>query len=208
MSTTSPRYPIPAKRFRSEVEVLRSRFITTVQDVTTQAEAQTFVAALKAEFPDANHNCWAYLIGPPGSTDRIGLSDDGEPHGVAGRPMLTTLQHSGLGDTVVVVTRYFGGIKLGKGGMVKAYTLAVQTALEQLQRTERITWVALTATFDYSLATPLERRLPEFEVESLATEYSDKVCIRLRLPEEQVRGFEKMFTDLTAGQGVLWRECL
>ena len=208
MSTTSPRYPIPAKRFRSKIEVSRSRFITTVQEVTTQEEAQAFVGELKSEFPDANHNCWAYLIGPPGSSDRIGLSDDGEPHGVAGRPMLTTLQHSGLGDTAVVVTRYFGGIKLGKGGMVKAYTLAVQTALEQLPRTERISWVELTATFDYSLASPLERRLPEFEVESLATDYSDKVCIRLRLPEEQLRGFEKMFTDLTSGQGLLERESL
>ena len=208
MSTTSPRYPIPAKRFRSKIEVSRSRFITTVQEVTTQEEVQAFVGELKSEFPDANHNCWAYLIGPPGSSDRIGLSDDGEPHGVAGRPMLTTLQHSGLGDTAVVVTRYFGGIKLGKGGMVKAYTLAVQTALEQLPRTERIAWVELTVTFDYSLATPLDRRLPEFEVESLAADYNDKVCIRLRLPEEQIRGFEKMFTDLTAGQGLLERESI
>lgn len=134
MQTKSPRYPIPAQSFRSELEVERSRFITTVQEVISQAAAQLFVAELKAEFPNANHNCWAYLIGPPGSTDQIGLSDDGEPHGVAGRPMLTTLQHSGLGDTAVVVTRYFGGIKLGKGGMVKAYTAAVQTALEQLPR--------------------------------------------------------------------------
>lgn len=205
MSHTPPRYPIPAKRFRSEIDVSRSRFIATVQETTTQEEAQAFIAELKAEFPDANHNCWAYLIGPPGSTDRIGLSDDGEPHGVAGRPMLTALQHSGLGDAAVVVTRYFGGIKLGKGGMVKAYTLAVQTALEQLPRTQRISWVVLTVTFDYSLVTSLERRLAEFEVETLATDYSDKVCLRLRLPDEQLKGFEKMFTDMTAGQGLLER---
>jgi uncharacterized YigZ family protein len=203
MSKPSPRYPIPSHRFRSEIEVERSRFITTVHEAASPEAAQAFISELKTEFPDANHNCWAYLIGPPGSTDRIGLSDDGEPHGVAGRPMLTTLQHSGLGDTVVVVTRYFGGIKLGKGGMVKAYTLAVQTALQQLSRTDRIAWVELTATFDYSLVTPLERRLPEFEVESLSTDYSDKVCLSLRLPEEQLEGFEKMFTDLTAGQGLL-----
>jgi putative IMPACT (imprinted ancient) family translation regulator len=117
--------------------------------------------------------------------------------------MLTTLQHSGLGDTAVVVTRYFGGIKLGKGGMVKAYTAAVQTALELLPRTQRIDWLELTLTFDYSLATSLKRYLPEFEAENLATDYSDRVCIRLRLPKENINEFEKMFSDLTAGQGLL-----
>ncbi|BCR06187.1 hypothetical protein DESUT3_32560 [Desulfuromonas versatilis] len=198
-----PRYPIPAARFRCEIEVERSRFITTVQPVASASEAQAFVAELKAEFPDANHNCWAYLVGPPGSTNQIGLSDDGEPHGVAGRPMLTTLQHSGLGDTALVVTRYFGGIKLGKGWMVKAYTAAAQTALEQVPRAERIAWVQLRATFDYALVTPLDRRLAEFECETLATDYTDKVSLRLRLPEEQEARFRRMFADLTAGQGVL-----
>jgi len=203
MSDQAARYPIPAQRFRSEIEVERSRFITTVQEVTTPEAAQAFVAELKTEFPDANHNCWAYLVGPPGSSDRIGLSDDGEPHGVAGRPMLTTLQHSGLGDTAVVVTRYFGGIKLGKGGMVKAYTAAVQAALEQLPRGQRIDWAVLAVSFDYSLVTPLQRRLDDFEVETLASDYGEQVHVRLRLPVEQREGFEKMFADLTAGQGRL-----
>jgi uncharacterized YigZ family protein len=197
------RYPIPAERFRCEIEVNRSRFIATVQPVTSPEEAQAFIAQIKAEFPDANHNCWTYLVGPPGSSDRIGLSDDGEPHGVAGRPMLTTLQHSGLGDTAVVVTRYFGGIKLGKGGMVKAYTAAVQTALNQLPRTLRIQWIELRAILDYSLLSPLERRLEEFGCEVLGTDYAEKVAIRLRLPEERGEAFRRMFVDLTAGQGVL-----
>ena len=203
MTSTSLRYPIPAQRFRSEIEVERSRFITTVQEVTSPEEAQVFIAELKAEFPDANHNCWAYLVGPPNSSDRIGLSDDGEPHGVAGRPMLTCLQHSGLGDTALVVTRFFGGIKLGKGGMVKAYTAAVQTALDKLPRTERIDWCELSVTFDYGLVTPLERRLSEFEAEVLATDYAAQVCFCLRLPREQTEAFHEMFTDLSAGQGEL-----
>ena len=201
MAKSAPRYQIPAQRFRSAIEFERSRFITTVQAAASPQEAQAFVAELKAEFPDANHNCWAYLVGPPGSSDRIGLSDDGEPHGVAGKPMLTTLQHSGLGDTAVVVTRYFGGIKLGKGGMVKAYTAAVQTALEQLPRAERIDWVHLTVCFDYHLLTPLQRRLADFEAEELESSYADKVSLKLRLPQEQRGAFEQMFTDLTAGQG-------
>jgi uncharacterized YigZ family protein len=203
MSSTTPRYPIPAQRFRCEIEVERSRFIATVQEVCSAEEAQVFIAELKAEFPDANHNCWAYLVGPPGSSDRIGLSDDGEPHGVAGRPMLTCLQHSGLGDTALVVTRYFGGIKLGKGGMVKAYTAASQAALEQMPRAKRISWQELRATFDYALVAHLERRLPEYEAEVLATDYAARVCLHLRLPAEQSEAFRKMFADLSAGQGKL-----
>ncbi len=203
MSTPSSRYPIPAQRFRAEIEVERSRFITTVQEVSSPQEAQAFVAEIKAEFPDANHNCWAYLVGPPGSTDRIGLSDDGEPHGVAGKPMLTALQHSGLGDTAVLVTRYFGGLKLGKGGMVKAYTAAVQTALEKLPRTQRIAWEYLSLSFDYNLLTILQRRLADFEAEELESNYADKVTLNIRLPQEQLAAFEKMFTDLTAGKGEL-----
>ena len=201
MANPSTRYPVPAQRFRTEIEVERSRFITTVQGVASPEAAQAFVAELKTEFPDANHNCWAYLVGPPGSSDRVGLSDDGEPHGVAGKPMLTTLQHSGLGDTAVVVTRYFGGIKLGKGGMVKTYTAAVQTALEKLPRARRIDWAYLTIRFDYHLLTPLQRRFTDFEAEELESNYADKVSVKLRLPKEQLKAFEKMFADLTAGQG-------
>ena len=199
--TASQRYPIPAGRFRNELEVERSRFIATVQPVTSTAEAQAFIAAIKTEFPDANHNCWAYLVGPPGSTDQVGLSDDGEPHGAAGKPMLIALQYSGLGDTAVVVSRYFGGIKLGKGGMVKAYTAAVKTALEQLSRGERVTWVNLLTTFDYALVTPFERRLAEFEAEVLDMDYGERVSCRLRLPEECRENFCKMFEDLSSGQG-------
>jgi uncharacterized YigZ family protein len=201
--TASQRYPIPAGRFRTEIEVERSRFVATVQPVTATAEAQAFIAAIKTEFPDANHNCWAYLVGPPGSTDQVGLSDDGEPHGAAGKPMLIALQYSGLGDTAVVVSRYFGGIKLGKGGMVKAYTVAVKTTLEQLSRAEHVAWVRFRVTFDYALVTPFERRLPDFEAEILDIEYGEKVTCCLRSPEERQEGFCLMFTDLTAGQGKL-----
>jgi uncharacterized YigZ family protein len=199
--TPSQRYPIPAGRFRSEIEVERSRFIATVQPVTSAVEAQAFIASIKIEFPDANHNCWAYLVGPPGSTDQVGLSDDGEPHGAAGKPMLVALQYSGLGDTVVVVSRYFGGVKLGKGGMVKAYTAAVKTALERLSRVERVTWVNLLTTFDYALVTSFERRLAEFEAEVIDMDYGERVSCRLRLPDEYRETFCKMFDDLSAGQG-------
>lgn len=203
LPSATSRYPVPRDRYRSEIEVERSRFITTVQPVTSPQDARRYIATFKAEFSDASHNCWAYLIGPPGSSDQIGLSDDGEPHGTAGRPILTALQHSGLGDTLVIVTRYFGGIKLGKGGMVKAYTAAAKTALSQVPRCERVAWLELQATIEYALAGPLERRLPDFEAEILQIDYAEQVHYRLRLPEERIQGFRTMFNDLTASKAHL-----
>ena len=197
------RYHIPVERFRSEIEVEPSRFIATVQPVATPAAAPQVIAAVTSEFPDANHNCWAYLVGPPGSTDQVGLSDDGEPHGAAGKPMLIALQHSGLGDMVVVVSRYFGGIKLGKGGMVKAYTAAVKTALDQVPRCERVNWLHLLATIDYALVTPFEHKYREYEAEILDVQYGERVTYRLRIPDERQKVFRAMFADLTAGRGLL-----
>src|SRR5215203_6291897 len=95
-------YPIPAGEHRTRDEISRSRFIATVAPAATVEEAQAFVARIRAEFPDATHNCWAFLVGPPGSTGRVGMSDDGEPHGTAGRPMLSGLVHAQVGDIAAV----------------------------------------------------------------------------------------------------------
>lgn len=198
MSNT--RYPIPTATHRREIDVNRSRFIATVEMTETTEAALEFIARIKQEFPDANHNCWAYLIGPPGSTDRIGLSDDGEPHGVAGRPMLTTLQHSGLGDISVVVTRYFGGIKLGKGGMVKAYTAAVQAALESLVTAEKIEWAHLTACFAYPLLSRIELLLPDYEAVILDTRFAEQVSLDIKVPRERTEAFRTRLEDLCAGR--------
>ncbi len=197
---TPIRYPIPAQPFRCEIEVKHSRFITTIEFAETTEAALTFISRIKQEFPTASHNCWAYLIGPPGSTDRIGLSDDGEPHGVAGKPMLTTMQHGDIGDIAVVVTRYFGGTKLGKGGMVKAYTQAVKTALEQLDRVEKIEWTELTVQCGYQLLDSIERLLSEYEAELMEKQFAEKICLKLKLPEEQLASFQTRLTDLSAGQ--------
>ena len=120
----------PGEVFRVEQTIKRSRFIASVGHTPGVEEAKAFIEQIKAEFEDARHNCWAYCAGAAGSTDRIGASDDGEPHGTAGRPMLTAVTHSGIGEVTVVVTRYFGGILLGTGGLVKAYQSSVKMALE------------------------------------------------------------------------------
>lgn len=194
------RYPIPATYQRSEIEVERSRFITSIEPAASPEAAQAFVARIKQEFPDASHNCWAYLVGPPGSSDRIGLSDDGEPHGAAGKPMLTVLQHGHIGDIVVVVTRYFGGIKLGKGGMVKAYTRAVQSALEQLEKTEKIDWLELAISFDYTQLNQIERLLPDFEAQIAARQFTEQIILQLKFPAEREEALRIQLTNLTAGK--------
>ncbi len=194
------RYPIPAETYRCEIEVKRSRFITTIEPTDSSEAALAFISQIKAEFPDASHNCWAYLIGQPGSTDRIGLSDDGEPHGVAGKPMLTTIQHSDIGDITVVVSRYFGGTKLGKGGMVKAYTLAVKTALEQLSIVEKVDWKELTITADYQFLEQIERLLPDFEAQLIDKQFADKINLQLKLPAEHLENLRTCLTDLSSGQ--------
>ncbi|MFT5894544.1 MAG: putative YigZ family protein, partial [bacterium] len=126
------RYFKPTAQQRSELEIKRSRFITTIIPVLDKRSGLLAIDVIRQEFPDANHHCWAMIAAAPDDVYHQDQSDDGEPKGTAGKPMLNVLSHSGLGNVVVVVTRYFGGIKLGAGGLVRAYTAAVTTALSQL----------------------------------------------------------------------------
>jgi uncharacterized YigZ family protein len=198
--TTKNRYLIPAARHRAAEEILRSRFITTIGFTPTVAAARALISEVSAEFADASHNCWAYVIGAPGSTAQIGMSDDGEPHGTAGHPMLTVLLHSGIGNICAVVTRYFGGTLLGKGGLVKAYSGGVQLALATLPTTVQIPKARLTLLFDYGIVTPLQRLLPNYEVELIQDEYGADVTYQVRLPVDQVTSFTQAITELTNGQ--------
>jgi uncharacterized YigZ family protein len=194
------RYLIPATTHRVEQEIQRSRFITTVGYTPTVEAARAFVAALREEFADATHNCWAYLVGPPGSTGMVGMSDDGEPHGTAGRPMLTVLQHSGVGDVTAVVTRYFGGTKLGTGGLVRAYTACVQQALESLPTREHVRRVHLAIEIDYAAITSFQRMLPDYEGEVVAEQYGALVSYDLTVPVTQLPAFRAALLERTGGQ--------
>ena len=197
------RYPIPAGLHRVEEEINRSRFITTVGYAPTVEAARLFIGQVRAEFADATHNCWAHLIGPPGSTGQMGYSDDGEPHGTAGKPMATVLEHAGIGDITVVVTRYFGGTLLGKGGLVRAYSGGVKLALETLPLAQHLPKVELLIVVDYGTVTPLQRLLPEFEAETMAEEYDVDVTYRVSLPAERVAALQAKLIELTNGQVLL-----
>lgn len=199
----SSRYPIPAHLHRVEQEIERSRFLTTVAPAPTVEEAKAFIARVREEFADANHNCWAYVVGPPGATGMAGMSDDGEPHGTAGRPMLTALLHGGVGDVAVVVTRYFGGTLLGKGGLVRAYTGCVQQALEHLPTSERVSKARLTVELEYASVDGFRRMLAAHEVEIVSEAYAATVGYQLLLPTTRLETFQKALGDLTHGRALV-----
>jgi len=197
------RYPVPAAPHRVSDTIQRSRFITTVERVATVAEAEDFVRRMKAEFPDATHNCWAYVVGPPGSTGRVGMSDDGEPHNTAGRPMLTVLLHSGIGDVAAVVTRYFGGTKLGTGGLVRAYSGCVQQALAELPRTERVELARLRMEVDHATVSGLQRILPEYEAAVEAQEWGAMATFVVSLPASRADELRIAVANLTRGRATV-----
>jgi uncharacterized YigZ family protein len=199
------RYPIPAATARVEEEIKRSRFIATLAYAPSPERAREFIDSVRSEFPDATHNCWAYAAGPPGSTSACASSDDGEPGGSAGRPMLGALLSSGVGDVAVVVTRYFGGVKLGRGGLARAYGGAVLRALAETKRGEHVTRVAVEAIVPYA-AVSLARRL--FEAHEARVEgetFSQDATFALTVPAHRLAELEAALRDATAGAAVVAR---
>jgi uncharacterized YigZ family protein len=201
--STVERYPIPAARHRVEETIDRSRFICTVQRIIAPEEAQAFIREMNAEFADATHNCWAYVAGPPGSTNRVGMSDAGEPHGTAGRPMLTVLLHSGVGEIGAVVTRYYGGTNLGTGGLVKAYGGVVQLALETMPRAERVDFVEVAVEFGYSSVTIMQQLLSTFEADVMSDDYGVAVRYQVRVPKSNLVAMRAAMADATRGEAVV-----
>ena len=162
-----------------------------------------FIHEIQDEFPDATHNCWAYVAGPPADTARIGLSDDGEPHGTAGRPMLDTLLHSGVGEVAAVVTRYFGGTRLGRGGLGRAYSGGVKAALACLPTQRKVVRERVRIEVGYSAVDALFRFLEEAEGVREAEEYGAGVRIGAAVPRDRIPDLERLVAELTAGEGTV-----
>ncbi len=192
-------YPIPAGVTRMEEDIKNSRFITTIAHADTDERVRAFVDDTRAEFADASHNCWAFVVGPPGSTRLVGASDDGEPSGTAGRPMLAVLLGSGVGDIVAVVTRYFGGVKLGKGGLVRAYSGGVARCLRDLERAMYVELVTITVTVTYASVEPLRRIAPAHDVEIVEETFAEDATFTCRLPAAGEETFCREVMDLTGG---------
>ncbi len=189
---------IPAARVHTELIVSRSRFIATAGPATSVEEARAFIAALRAEMPDANHHVYAYCIGH-GATTTLGQSDDGEPSGTSGRPALAVLRGSGFGDAVLVITRYFGGTKLGTGGLVKAYGDAAKAVLAALPREEKIARQTLTVALPYPSYEPVRRLLSGLAGTILEEAFGNEVTLRLELPVARVAEFTRTLGDASAG---------
>jgi|YNPBryunderm2012_1023409.scaffolds.fasta_scaffold07877_3 uncharacterized YigZ family protein len=192
------RYPVPAGRARAELLVVNSRFIATVGPAPGVEAAKAFVAAIRQELPGASHHCYAFLVGHR-ATVTAGMSDDGEPAGTAGRPMLAVLRGSGLGDVVVVVTRYFGGTLLGTGGLVRAYGDAVKAVLAVLPRGERIPVRRLTAWLGYDAYGGARRALEQAGALIMREEFGVEVCLEVEAPVEAYPLMVAALETATAG---------
>lgn len=193
-------YPIPARIHSVEESIERSRFRTLLAHAPDSDAAHTFVHRVREDFPDATHHCWAFVAGPPGSTRSIGMSDDGEPHGTAGRPMLTTLLHSGVGEIVAVSVRWYGGTKLGTGGLARAYSGGVKLALEGLEVEERIAKAHMRLTFGYAEVDAVQRLLDELDAHVEGESYGAEVVYEVLLAEIRLPLLERRLADLTQGR--------
>ncbi|HWQ15591.1 MAG TPA: YigZ family protein [Roseiflexaceae bacterium] len=189
---------IPAGRARVEIRVVNSRFIGSAGPAASVEEARSFIAAVRAEMPDATHHVYAYVIGHGASTTE-GMSDDGEPPGTAGRPTLAVVRGSGLGDVVVVVTRYFGGTLLGTGGLVRAYGDCAKAVLAALPRGEKVERRTLAVALPYA-AYEQARRLVAAHGGTIADEeFAADVTLFVTLPLAQTAPFAAALREATAG---------
>lgn len=198
-------YNIPAKAQKTTLEIKRSQFITCIDHTDGVDAAKSFIEQVKTRYPDANHHCYAYVAGAPDDIYQIDKGDDGEPRGTAGKPMLNVLQHSGVGEITVVVVRYFGGVKLGAGGLVRAYTQCVSAAISELAVISFVRKTRLTVTLPYTLLGQLEHWLTSTDVDTVDKQFDENVHLLLAVPETEVESTKAALGEL--GQGVIsWAE--
>jgi uncharacterized YigZ family protein len=193
------RYPIPAREVRVEVMVVNSRFIATAAPVFSVDEAKEFIGRIRDEFADASHNVPVFLVGH-GSSVIAHCSDDGEPSGTAGRPALAVLRGSGLGDVAVVVTRYFGGTKLGTGGLVRAYGDAVREVLAVLPRAARIPTHMVMMAVPYAYFERVQLAIDAHRGRLLDQDFGADVTLTARFDVEEFPAFQNALQQLTNGQ--------
>ena len=193
------RYPIPAAETREEIRVANSRFIATAAPAFTVDEAKEFIKKIKAEFSDASHNVPAFLVGF-GPSVTAHCNDDGEPSGTAGRPMLAVLEGSGLGDVVVVVTRYFGGTKLGTGGLVRAYGDAVKAVLEKLPLAEKVPTYTVMLAVPYNLFEQIKLLIEAHSGLVLDEEFAADITVTALFTLEKFDNFQDALRELSHGR--------
>ena len=189
----------PTEPQRFDLIIKKSQFITQVCRTKGRAEAKQFIQSVREKFPDANHHCWAFVAGNPDNVHLWDQSDDGEPKGTAGKPMLNVLQHSDFGEVCVVVTRYFGGIKLGAGGLVRAYSQAVQEALSQTQSQQIYPRISVQLTISYALLGKVEYWLENSDIHVLAKHFDQEIIFDLAVIPNSWHAQKAELTNLCQG---------
>ena len=189
---------IPARCIETEFTDHNSRFITSAGPAFSVQQAKAFIAKIKDKYPDASHHVPLYLIGHDNATVAH-CSDDGEPSGTAGRPALSVLQGSGLGDIVLVITRYFGGTKLGSGGLVRAYSDSVRNLLEDLPRARKVATTTLMFVISYAQFGQTQLIIRNNLGDIRDEVYGADVTLTVRLANDQVALFKKKMIELTSG---------
>ena len=198
------RYKIVYQGGEGEIVEKKSRFIAEIRPVESEEEATAFIAEVKKKYWDARHHCSAFTIGENNEVARC--SDDGEPAQTAGRPMLDVLLGAGIYNAAIVVTRYFGGVLLGTGGLVRAYSGAVQAGLAASTVIEKHHGISLQVTTDYTGIGKIQYIAGERSLPILDSEYTDKVVLKLLVPDDQIEEVKKTITEGTNGRAGLEKD--
>ncbi|CAH8231686.1 YigZ family protein [Vibrio aestuarianus] len=196
-------YLIPALPAQFEEEIKKSLFITYLAHTPNVEAAKAFVEQIKAKHSDARHNCWGFVAGRPEDSMLWGFSDDGEPSGTAGKPILAQLSGSGVGELTAVVTRYSGGIRLGTGGLVKAYGGGVQQALKLLQTIEKKITVKLRLTLDYGFLPIAQSIMVQYEAIEFEANYMEQVELIIEIELLQVDAFTQTMINKSGAKAMV-----
>lgn len=183
-------YKLPAAFLARELVIKKSRFIAWAAPVKSRDEALQLINEARRSYPDARHHCWAYVIGDPQAASTAAMNDDGEPSGTAGKPILNVLQHKAIGDVAVVVIRYFGGVKLGAGGLVRAYAGATEQVLRDIDLIQRQPIASCQVVTDFAHEQQFRHFVTSHEGVLEAVDYSDKVAMQIQVPEAAAAALE------------------
>lgn len=197
---TYPEYKTPVETISVETEVKKSKFISTISSVSSKEEFISFSKKIQSQYPNANHNCFAYIVGDPESPKYLGLSDAGEPSGTAGKPIMTILQHNNMGNVVLFVTRFFGGIKLGTGGLVRAYSTAAQKAVEKVTVKKKVQSKRLQVCFPFPFESGVRHLFSVMGIHVIESRYSEKVIIKIDVPLHSLDDLQNRLNDVTKGR--------
>lgn len=204
VATLSGRFPIPdatpQNPHRTTTLVRKSRFLAQACHCDSRDAARGFLEYIRSQNSDATHNCWAFVAGAPGDTAHIGCSDDGEPRGTAGKPMLNALLHCGTGQICMIVSRWFGGIKLGTGGLARAYQEAVLENLKTLPLTVAVPMAVWHVRADYEWLPRIKRLLPDYEARLTGEEYGEIASLAISAPEDKGHALDAALSNLTNGK--------